>query len=88
VSTLPPGATRKQASKQVRVGGQRGCVSAIASGINTREVRAYGDLLWRMFLRCREGRSLRRAGRYGVLPLSIMPFVVWGTGECFHTLET
>jgi hypothetical protein len=29
--------------------------SAIASGINTREIRAHGNSLWRMFLRCREG---------------------------------
>src|SRR5215469_6236870 len=65
----------------------KGHASAIASGINTREIRVYDNLSWRMFLRCREGRSLRRAGRYGLLPLSIMPFVVWGTGECFHTLE-
>jgi hypothetical protein len=59
-----------------------GNASTIASGIN-QEVRAHGNSLWRMFLRCREGRSLWRAGRHGLLPLSIMPFVVWGTGECF-----
>ena len=39
-------------------------------------------LLWSSYY-----RSDRQTGGYGLLPLRVVPVVVWRPGERFHTLE-
>ena len=54
----------------------------------TREANSDGNIFRGMFLRCGSRGGLRGAGRHGLLPLPIMPFVVRWTGQCLHPLET